>query len=111
MRAWSMVLVLGGCGMSGQDFTVSGRVAGMTASRRTDAAPERQITHVMAVDPETASPHRSIAQVGGDGSFTLTVEAGRPYVFVLVDSTAIGADMAVAIVRAQTLDTLSPQLA
>jgi hypothetical protein len=44
-------------------------------------------------------------------SFELAVEVGQPYVFVFVDSTAVGAAMAVAMFRANTLDTLSPQLA
>jgi hypothetical protein len=101
------------CGTGGDDqLTISGRVAARAARARDAAAPgARTITHVMAVDPESASPHRSLAAVGADGSFELTLEVGRPYVLVFVDDTAVGADMAVAVFRAGTLDTLSPQLA
>ncbi|MEO6775772.1 MAG: hypothetical protein ABI467_22620 [Kofleriaceae bacterium] len=92
-------------------YTISGRI-GTTIAART-AAPEapRTITHVMAVQPVSASPIRTIAEVGADGSFTLEVTPGQPYVFVFVDSTAVGAEMAVAMFRANTLDTVSPQLA
>jgi len=110
---WPFAVLCGGCGLfGGSDFTISGRVGAITTAHRTvSAAPNHGITHVMAVDPETASPHRTIAEVAGDGSFQLQVDAGRPYVFVFVDSHAVGADMAVAVFRAGTLDTISPQLA
>src|SRR3954467_5310048 len=100
------------CGTGTDQLTLSGRVA-RTVARGRDAAVTgtRAITHVMAVDPESASPHRSLARVGSDGSFELELEVGRPYVLVFVDDTAVGADMAVAVFRAGTLDTLSPQLA
>src|SRR5258706_1354232 len=65
----------------------------------------------MAVNPESASPQRTIAKVGSDGSFELSVEVGKPYVFVFIDGSAVGADMVVAMFRAHTLDTISPQLA
>lgn len=104
----------GGGGGSGQNpggYKISGRVGTMVSART--AAPSagpRTITHVMAVQPISASPIRTIAAVGADGSFTLDVTPGEPYVFVFVDSTAVGADMAVAMFRANTLDTVSPQL-
>jgi hypothetical protein len=105
--------MIGGCGLLGDDeATLSGRVASTTARRIGTAAPsQRRITHVMAVDPETASPERSLAAVGDDGSFTLGVAVGHPYVLVFVDATAVGADMVVAVLRAGTLDTVSPQIA
>ncbi len=100
------------CGSGNDQLTISGRVAARAARSRDPAAPgERTITHVMAVDPESASPHRSLAAVGADGGFELGLDVGRPYVLVFVDDTAVGADMAVAVFRAGTLDTLSPQLA
>lgn len=116
MRAWPiLVSILGGCGLigGGPDFTISGRVLPQATARTNvvAAAGPRTITHVMAVNPETASPQRTIAPVAADGSFELQVEAGKPYVFVFVDDTAVGADMAVAMFRANTLDTISPQLA
>jgi hypothetical protein len=52
-----------------------------------------------------------LAAVRADGSFQLALDAGKPYVLVFLDSTAVGADMVVAIFRARTLDTLSPQRA
>ncbi|MCX5747188.1 MAG: hypothetical protein NT062_32360 [Proteobacteria bacterium] len=117
MRAWLiLVSILGGCGLLGGDepgFSISGRVATPPAARTNlvAAAAPRTITHVMAVNPETASPQRTIAAVATDGSFELHVDPGKPYVFVFVDDTAVGADMAVAVFRANTLDTISPQLA
>jgi hypothetical protein len=94
----------------GGDFAISGKVA-MTTARRTTAAAARTVTHVMAVDPESASPRRSLAAVGADGSFKLSVEAGRPYVLVFVDRSAVGADMVVGVFRAGTLDTVAPSIA
>jgi len=103
-----------GCSLTGGDdqLTISGRVAMTTARTTGNLTPDhRTITHVMAVDPQSASPRRSLAALGADGSFSLAIETGRPYVLVFVDSTAVGADMAVAMFRANSLDTLSPQLA
>jgi hypothetical protein len=114
LAMFSMV-TLAGCGALGGDdhqLTLSGRVAASTARTTGAAAPDpRTITHVMAVDPESASPQRTIAKVGSDGSFELAVETGKPYVFVFIDDTAVGAAMVVAMFRAHTLDTISPQLA
>jgi hypothetical protein len=68
----------------------------------------RAITHVMAVDPESASPNRVLAPVSGDGKFSLDVNFGHPYVLVFVDGKAVGTQMVVAVFRARTLDTLMP---
>jgi hypothetical protein len=106
-----LVAAVMGCGVTGDgQLTISGRTVAAAARTRGDVAPDRTITHVMAVDPESASPHRSLATVAADGSFTLAIEIGRPYVLVFVDATAVGPDMVVAVFRARTLDTLSPQL-
>lgn len=110
-------LLVAGCDGGGGDFTLSGVVTAsasiVPASSRNAAndASSRVITHVMAVNPETAAARRTIAEVGTDGSFRLSVEAGKPYVLVFIDSAAVGADMVVGIFRAGTLDTISPQLA
>jgi len=110
------LLALVGCGVTGGDdddqLAISGRVM-MTAARTmgATAAPNRTVTHVMAVNPESASADRTIAKVGADGSFRLSVAVGKPYVFVFVDNTAVGADMVVAMFRSHTLDTIAPQLA
>ncbi|HEY0989003.1 MAG TPA: hypothetical protein VGD80_18170 [Kofleriaceae bacterium] len=114
LAMFSMVTAAG-CGLLGGDdhqVAISGSVM-MSAARSTAAAAPggRTITHVMAVNPETASPQRTIGKVASDGSFELSVDTGKPYVLVFIDSTAVGADMVVAMFRARTLDTLSPQLA
>ena len=109
----SLIAAAVGCGSGNDQLTISGRVAPSVAARSREAAAPgaRTITHVMAVDPESASPHRSLAAVGADGSFELALDVGRPYVLVFVDGHAVGADMVAAVFRAHTLDTLSPQLA
>jgi hypothetical protein len=115
LRRLVVFSMVAGCGITGGDdaqLTLSGHVAASTSrAPGAAAAPGRTISHVMAVNPETASPQRSLAKVGADGSFTLAVDVGKPYVFVFVDDTAVGADMVVAMFRANTLDTISPQLA
>jgi len=109
-RLWALAGFLVGCADGSADFTISGAVKVSTGARARAAA-ARTITHVMAVDPETAAPRRTIASVGADGSFELGVESGRPYVLVFIDDSAVGPEMAVGIFRAGTLDTVSPQLA
>jgi hypothetical protein len=114
LAMFSMVTAAG-CGVLGGDeqkVAISGSVV-VPVARTTAAAPpnRRTITHVMAVNPETASAQRTIGKVGSDGSFEVSVETGKPYVLVFIDSAAVGAEMVVAMFRANTLDTLSPQLA
>ncbi|MEP6859295.1 MAG: hypothetical protein ABJE66_01660 [Deltaproteobacteria bacterium] len=120
MKLWLALLFTAACadsptsGPGGDNpggYTISGRIGTTVAARTAAPVAPRTITHVMAVQPVSASPIRTIAAVGTDGSFALDVTPGQPYVFVFVDSTAVGADMAVAMFRANTLDTVSPQLA
>src|SRR4051812_10393480 len=93
--------------ISGQ--LVDGQSAALTLSGEAAApSPSRKITHVMAVDPESARPNRVLASVEKDGHFSLDVNFGHAYVLVFIDSTAVGTDMVVAIFRANTLDTLAP---
>jgi hypothetical protein len=93
-------------------LTISGRAHAARAEvAGAVAAGARTITHVMAVNPESASAERVLAKVGADGSFELGLALGKPYVLVFIDGTAIGGDMAVGMFRAGTLDTVSPQLA
>lgn len=107
-----LLVATAGCSTGGeQQFTISGRVATRTARVAGAVQSQRTITHVMAVDPESASPRRSLADVDSSGGFELSVEPGRPYVLVFIDSSWVGAGMVVAVFRANTLDTLSPQLA
>ncbi|MBC7974614.1 MAG: hypothetical protein H7138_06470, partial [Myxococcales bacterium] len=75
------------------------------------AADAKTITHVMAVNPESANADRVLASVAADGSFSLALTVGRPYVLVFIDRTAVGAEMVVGMFRAGTLDTVSAQLA
>jgi hypothetical protein len=114
LAMFSMMTVAGCGGLGGDDHDVaiSGTVVVPAARSTAAAAPAgRTITHVMAINPETASPHRTIGKVASDGSFELAVDTGKPYVLVFIDSAAVGADMVVAMFRARTLDTLAPQLA
>ena len=90
---------------AGAAFVVQGRVP-TAASLRLGVDAGTTVTHVMAVDPQTSRPERSIAEVGADGSFHLELAPGRPYVLVFVDGTAVGVDMVVAIFRSSTLDSL-----
>ncbi|CAN5912441.1 hypothetical protein BH11MYX2_BH11MYX2_02410 [soil metagenome] len=99
----------GGSGSNAGGFKISGSVGAQNTARRAAPTIMRTITHVMAVQPISASPIRTIAEVKADGSFSLDVTPGQPYVFIFVDSTATGADMAVAMFRSQTLDTVAPQ--
>jgi hypothetical protein len=113
MKIWLALLLASACAGSSDDvggYTISGRVGTMVTARTAAPSAPRTVTHVMAVQPVSASPIRTIAAVGADGSFSLSVTPGEPYVFVFVDSTAVGPDMAVAMFRANTLDTVSPQL-
>jgi hypothetical protein len=109
------MMTAAGCGVLGGDddeVAISGSVVVPAARSTSASAPAvRKVTHVMAINPETASPQRTIGKVASDGSFALSVDTGKPYVLVFIDSTAVGADMVVAMFRARTLDTLSPQLA
>ncbi len=100
----------GGSGVNTGGFKIKGSVPETIAARVATASAPRTITHVMAVQPISASPIRTIAAVGADGSFALDLTPGQPYVFVFVDANAVGADMAVAIFRSQTLDTVAPQM-
>ncbi|CAN5223924.1 hypothetical protein BH11MYX1_BH11MYX1_56300 [soil metagenome] len=99
----------GGSGMNTGGFKITGKVPQVAARLASPSAP-RTITHVMAVQPISASPIRTIAAVAADGSFSLAVTPGEPSVFVFVDANAVGADMAVAIFRSGTLDTVAPQM-
>jgi len=98
-------------GTSADKLTISGKAhtANVRAGARTAGA--RVITHVMAVNPESANADRVLTKVSADGSFSLALTLGKPYVLVFIDSTAVGAEMAVGMFRAGTLDTVSAQLA
>jgi hypothetical protein len=90
---------------------VESRTAALTSGAATGASATtaRAITHVMAIDPESANPIRVLAPVARDGGFHLDVNFGHPYVLVFIDSSRIGTDMVVSIFKARTLDTLAPR--
>jgi len=66
------------------------------------------VTHVMAVNPSSQDLHRTLAPVGTDGSFSIDLEPGHPWVLVFLDSSQVGSDMICGIFRASELDTLAP---
>ena len=113
--ATAAVATLGvGCsqGGDGSDFTISGHVSSTPAMARKKGARaplQRNVTHVMAVASSSAHAERTIVPVNSDGSFSLKVTPGQPYVVVFVDDTAVGADMVVAIYRNDTFHTIAPQ--
>lgn len=75
------------------------------------AAPaEKTVTHVMAVNPSSQNPRRAVAPLGADGSFSLDLEPGRPWVLVFIDSSRVGADMIAGVFRASELDTIAPMM-
>jgi hypothetical protein len=110
VRCALFALTAGAC-QSSRSTHISGQLVGSqqaALSVASAAAPvARRITHVMAVDPESASPNRVLSRVSTDGHFSLDVNFGHPYVLVFVDGTAVGTDMVVAVFRARTLDTLA----
>jgi hypothetical protein len=110
LRAAALLAVFG-C-QPGQTAHISGQLVeshrAALGTSGTAAVADRRITHVMAVDPESASPRRVLAAVGTNGHFSLDVNFGHPYVLVFVDASARGTDMVVATFRARTLDTLAP---
>jgi len=100
-----------GTGTSGK-LVVSGKAHSSSVRLRgAHLAADPTISHVMAVNPESANADRSLTQVGADGSFSLSLTLGKPYVLVFIDSTQTGAAMVVGMFRAGTLDTVSAQVA
>src|SRR3954470_14665837 len=70
--------------ISGQ--VIPGQSAALrVAGEGTAPSASRKITHVMAVDPESARPNRVLAPVGKDGHFELSVIFGHAYVLVFID--------------------------
>ena len=107
-------LLTTGCDLGGgsaDQLAISGRLVTATARGAPGAAPPRRISHVMAVDPASATPHRALAPVASDGAFAIDVHVGAPYVLAFLDDSAVGADMVVALFRDAALDTLAPQRA
>ncbi|HEX2879437.1 MAG TPA: hypothetical protein VHO25_07860 [Polyangiaceae bacterium] len=99
-------------GVLGSSTTAAAQTAGDPGLRlqAMTTGSDRNISHVMALNPEASSPRRTLVEVESDGSFQLDVETGLPYVLVFIDASAVGAEMVVGIFRAQTLDTLAPSV-
>lgn len=132
MKTWTTMiaagaLALAGCGGSSSDssspgssttnYTVAGTLNSLTASgtRTRDGIVSfttKTISHVMAISPQAANPERFVAAVNSDGSFSLPIRTGSPYVFVFIDSSQTGEDMIVGIFdpgdATTGLDTLVP---
>jgi hypothetical protein len=107
-------MAAGGCSGSPGKFSLSGQVGQVRQSALSlaTAAPlhaARTVSHVMAVNPESANLERSVAPVDASGRFSLDLVPGKPYVLVFIDSSAVGADMVVAIFKDANLDTIAPQ--
>jgi hypothetical protein len=93
----------------GGGFVISGRVPGAGSARLLGPARAAgNVTHVMAVNAESANPERALAAVQDDGSFELDIPPGSPYVLVFVDASQVGAEMIQGVFRAETLDTIVP---
>lgn len=101
-------------GGSSTDSTISGKVTSLTVSSLArdglSAMSTKTITHVMAVSPSTSSQESHIASVSSDGSFSLGLDSGQPYivVFVAQDGSLTGSDMIAGVVRVSSndLDTI-----
>jgi hypothetical protein len=80
------------------DFNISGSLASISTvgfakptgtggplyATGTSTRVTKTITHVMAINPEVASPMRFISPINSSGAFTLPVRRGRPYVLVFI---------------------------
>ena len=104
------VLVLAGCS-SGNGFSISGKVrttGSLSPGKLPAAAPDAQVTHVMAVSPSSQDAARVVAEVGADGTFDLQVDPSRPWVIVFIDASQVGDAMVLGVYKADVLDALPP---
>lgn len=106
-----------GGGGSTTNYTISGSLAsanvmGFAKHNGVRAMTTKTITHIMAISPQTSSPERYVSAISTDGSFSLGIKAGAPYVFVFIDENQVGDDMIVGIFdpgdNTSGLDTLVP---
>ncbi|MDB4987657.1 MAG: hypothetical protein JWN04_2835, partial [Myxococcaceae bacterium] len=98
----------GGPPLISNAFTVRGRLASAPGDKRQkgpgDAAIEHSVTHVMAVNPNSANPVRYLADIAADGTFAIGIDLNKPWVIVLVDSHYVGSDMVAGVFRASDFD-------
>ncbi len=66
------------------------------------------VTHVMAVSPIAGDVQKVVAPVEF-GGFSISVDPGRPWAMVFVDSTRVGSQMVNGVLRSDTLDTFLPE--
>jgi len=94
---------------------VSGKLSDRTLPPATNLQPQsaplgKTITHIMAVAPSTSRTERFLAEVKEDGSFTLNLNSGQPYLIVFVAQNGVltGPDMIAGTLHlgANHLDTL-----
>jgi len=106
----------GNAGSNANAFSLTGKIQQTHAYRADDDTSgvvqlaSKTVTHVMAVNPSSQNRARVVSPVGTDGTFTLALEAGHPWVLVFVDSSRVGADMIAGIFSASTLDTIAPTM-
>ena len=100
------------------NYAVSGRLGSVSVAANAvqdgvTVMSTKTITHVIAISPATANAKAYVAAVGADGSFSLGLDSGKPYVFVFVDDTLVGENMIVGIFSpgSSGLDTIVPAAA
>lgn len=96
------------------DFALSGKLSNTAVflKAQSTGSVTKNITHIMAISPESADPERYVGTVDKSGSFKLDIASGKPYVLVFVASEQgfKGPDMIVGIfkISAIDLDILAP---
>lgn len=89
--------------------SVKGKLANVSVSGVGTLA-AKTITHIMAVSPSTTNSEKYVSEVAADGTFSLGINSGKPYIIVFVaqDGSLTGPDMIAGIVKAggNDLDTL-----
>lgn len=93
------------------NFTLSGTLSTLTVSSSSSSllavATSGMVTDVMAVSPETGDVTRTTASVGSDGTFSLPVARGRPWILIFLDRLRRGRNMFLGRFRSSTLDTVT----
>lgn len=100
------------------DFTFSGLASSLSPTLYSSLLnlhpfTAKTITHVMAINPSSQNPSRVLTTVAADGSFSLGVSSGKPWVIVFIDSAQVGKEMIVASYKstAHDLDALATSAA
>ena len=100
-----IVFLFTGCdlfeGENGDMSTISGYL-GTSRAFQVDG---HNVTHVMAINPETKESKYS--EVGPNGVFHLDVEKGYPWTFLFLDDEQVGIDMLISAFKSDSLDSLA----